>query len=292
VKTAVSSLALLVLFASVGCSQETITTTTAPTTTKTSSAPVSSPPTAPTTTTDAPSTTQPTDIGQIAPPNASPNGDAVVIFPGVAKPEAIVVDVHSDFQCPYCQVYDFFFGKTLQSLAAKGDIELRIHPRTLIGDEMIHNDSSLRAAIGVTCADTVGKFIEYHDTVFTNQPNEGVGFTDTDLRNNFAMQAGIDGDDLTTFQTCYDNRATQEWVQTAESKSRYTGVPNHAQFVNQISATPTFLANGFYIPMHEAANEDNSVDEARVLEVIQAAATGTVQYPLPEPEPEPEPTNS
>ncbi|MDR0836940.1 MAG: DsbA family protein [Propionibacteriaceae bacterium] len=280
VKTAISSLALLTLFATAGCTQETITTTTASTTPKTSSAPVTTATVAPTTAGTDPTVVAP---AQIAPPNATANGDAVVVFPDFVQAGAIVVDVHSDFQCPACQLYDFYFGNALKSLAAQGQIELRIHPRTIIGDALIRNDSSLRAAIGATCADTVGHFIDYHDTVFANQPKEGVGYSDADLRDNFALMAGISGDSLTRFQTCYDERATQDWVNSAELLSRNTSVPNHSQFATGITATPTFLANGFYIPLHTAVNADDSVTDAKVLQVIREAATGTVQYPLPDP---------
>jgi protein-disulfide isomerase len=248
IKTAISSLALLALLATVGCAADT------------------------------PAAPAPT-----APPNSTAQGDAVIVYPGLAKAGAVIVDVHSDFQCPWCKVYDHYFGAGLQSLARQGLIELRIHPRTLIGEYVIKNDSSLRAAIAATCADTVGAFIEYHDTVFANQPDEGVGYTDTDLRQTFATQAGISGDKLTAFQTCYDNRDTEAWVRNAETLSINTKVPNNSNMADGITGTPTFLANGFYLQIAASADADGNVDEAVLLQVIQQAALGTVQYPLPEP---------
>ncbi|HSN43886.1 MAG TPA: thioredoxin domain-containing protein, partial [Propionibacteriaceae bacterium] len=137
------------------------------------------------------------------------------------------VVVWTDFQCPYCKPLELDYGPIFEELAASGDIALDIRVKSQV-DQIILNDSSTRSAVAATCADTVGSFHDYFMTVFENQPDEGVGFTDAQLRGDFASKAGITGDDLTTFQSCFDTRSTLEWVtgvQTESQKQGITGTP-------------------------------------------------------------------
>ncbi|MCL2471775.1 MAG: DsbA family protein [Propionibacteriaceae bacterium] len=160
----------------------------------------------------------------------------VAVNPNV-KPGAIVVEIHSDYQCPWCERAEEIYGQALSQLSQSGDIDLRIHIRTLIGDQVIKNDSSERAGRAALCADKVGSFWAYHSTIFANQPAEGVGYTDDQLRTDFAAQAGITGQNLTDFQTCYDTGATSSEITAMEQEGVQGG----------INSTPTFLVNGIQI---------------------------------------------
>jgi len=157
--------------------------------------------------------------------------------PGTAKPGAIIVDIHDDYQCPWCGRAEQIYGDALGQLAESGDIDLRIHIRTMVGDQIIHNDSSERAGIAAVCASEVGDFWSYHQTVFANQPSEGTGYTDDQLRNTFAAQAGITGQNLTTFQNCYDTKATASQVTAMEQEADAAG----------INSTPSFYVNGIKV---------------------------------------------
>jgi len=161
-----------------------------------------------------------------------------------ANPDAIVVEIHDDYQCPWCARAEEIYGDALAALSQSGDIDLRVHIRTMVGDEIIHNDSSERAGIAATCADKVGYFWAYHSTVFANQPEEGVGYPDSQLRDDFAAQAGITGQALTNFQTCYDTKATSDFVTAMETEATGGG----------ISSTPTFLVNGLKVNFDLQAN--------------------------------------
>jgi protein-disulfide isomerase len=184
-----------------------------------------------------------TDVEQIAPPNATDDNAAILVFGSATKEGAIIVDIHSDYQCPGCKSYEDYFGDALFGLAQKGEIELRIHPRTMVGDRIIGNQWSVKASVGAACADVVGRFVEYNKTIFANQPVEGVGFTDEQLGVTFAAAAGITGDSLTQFQACYASNATVDWVKEAERISWETKVPG-TKHENGIMGTPTYLANG------------------------------------------------
>ncbi|MDR0783207.1 MAG: thioredoxin domain-containing protein, partial [Propionibacteriaceae bacterium] len=132
----------------------------------------------------------------------------------------------------------------------------------LVGDQIIGNDSSQRSARAATCAHTVGAFWAYHSTIFRNQPHEGVGYTDELLRNDFAAEAGITGDALTRFQTCYDTGATNEQVKAMESEGSAAGV----------NGTPYFFVNGWQTNFDLQTDTPISTDD--LLEGLRLVVAG------------------
>ena len=158
----------------------------------------------------------------------------VPVNPDKVKEGAIIVEVHTDYQCPWCERMEDIYGEALYALSESGDIDLRVHLRTLVGDQIIKNDSSQRAAVAALCAQEVGSFWSYHSAIFANQPQEGVGYTDAQLRDQFASQAGITGEALSRFQTCYDTKQTTAEVTAAEQEGSAAGV----------NGTPTIFVNG------------------------------------------------
>ncbi|MCL2315672.1 MAG: DsbA family protein, partial [Actinomycetia bacterium] len=193
---------------------------------------------------------------QLTPPDLTKDGTAIVSNAAQAKPDAITLDIHMDYQCPICKQYENFFGASLDQLIQSGDVLARYHIRSFL-DINLNNTSSRLAGIAATCADTVGKFQAYHNTVFAHQPSEGTGFTDDQLRNAFAGQAGIAGAALTTFQRCYDTRATLNVVENMENLNYAAG----------ITGTPTFLANGAKVDLTQTP-----ADPASILATLKAAA--------------------
>jgi protein-disulfide isomerase len=180
--------------------------------------------------------------GQITPPNATADKAGIVAYPGTvvatanptasstATPGVPVVELFYDYQCPVCKQLETLHGATLAELAKSGKIDLRYRPLIFL-DSMLSNDSSQRATIAATCADLSGHFAAYHDTIFANQPAEGVGYTRDQLRTTFAQTAGITGTDLTTFQACYDQQQTRDFVKAADA-------------LNVPQSTPRMTVNG------------------------------------------------
>ena len=194
------------------------------------------------------------------PPNGSTAREWVQVPSANIKPDAIIVDERLDYQCPGCKQAADLWGDTFHQLAVQGDIVLRFRIRTFL-DPGLHNDSSTRAAVAATCADVVGRFIDYHETIFANQPaSEGVGYTDQQLRVDFAAQAGINGSDLTTFQHCYDTRQTLAYVQAMEQ-------------ANDSGGTPALFANSKTLPTKDLYTNANPSDTAAVLAYLRTVAT-------------------
>ena len=118
-------------------------------------------------------------------------------------------------------VLDFYEGK----------VKAVYHPLSFL-DRSLNNDSSLRSANASACAADEGKYLTYHDIVYTNQPaREGAGYTDQQLLQ-FGADAGITSKD---FQTCVTGLKYQKWVKN--------GVQREAEN-RPVTATPTLYING------------------------------------------------
>jgi protein-disulfide isomerase len=182
--------------------------------------------------------------GQITPPNALAQDAGIRPYPGTAKDGVPVVELFFDYQCPICNQFETIYGAALEKLASSGQIDLHYRPMIFL-DGNLQNDASLRAAVGAACADVAGKYREYHDQIFANQPQqEGAGYPDSVLRDAIPAKLGITGGQLTTFQKCYDDKQTQTWVQAQDEAGAKAGV----------TGTPTFKVNGKDVSLKEFAN--------------------------------------
>lgn len=193
--------------------------------------------------------------GSITPPNATSDAKAILQNPGKAKSGAPVVELFFDYQCPVCKQFETALGGALTSLAASGDIELHYRNMTFL-DQNLNNDASLRSGIGAACADVVGKYSDYHNEIYANQPTtEGQGYTDTVLRETIPATVGITGDALTTFQSCYDKQATKAFVNGTNEKGQQDMLA-----VNKQVATPTIHVNGKDLPLSELSKLQSTGD--------------------------------
>ena len=151
------------------------------------------------------------------------------------KSTALRVDIHFDYQCPYCKMTEDAYAKMLESLANSGDIDLNLHNRIFL-DGNFPGLNSQRAAMAAACVDYADdtKFYAYNNIIFANQPaTEGGGYTDQQLTSDFPASVGLTGDALAKFNTCYSGRQTQEWVTNVEK--------NNVGIVTNNAAPPTYL---------------------------------------------------
>lgn len=171
------------------------------------------------------------------PPNAT-EGSGIRIVSQGTQPSGSVPNlvIYEDYQCPACKVREQQFGDVITQLVDEGRITLEIRTAYFL-DSVNRNGnakSSSRAAMAAAAADAVGKYREFHKVVFDNQPEEGIGYTEEQLRVTFPQQAGITGDDLTTYQQHYDNKTYKGFAEKSYQ----------AMSDNGIDATPTFTVNG------------------------------------------------
>ena len=203
---------------------------------------------------------------QITPPDATTDGLAITLNPA-ASSAPLTLDIHADYQCPVCKQAETTLAQGLLQLANSNQVLVRYHIRSFL-DSNLGNTSSTQAAIAATCADTVGAFQGYNAVVFANQPaTEGTGYTDDQLRNTFATQAGITGDNLTKFQQCYDDKATSSFVANMEKGNNTTPIAGVDQYSNGVRSTPAFLINGKYLDWTKIP-----ADSASMLTYLQQVA--------------------
>lgn len=185
------------------------------------------------------------------PPHANGDRSGILANPGKARSGAPLLVLYEDFQCPGCKQYHTAFADKVNAAAEAGKIQLELRTMSFL-DGNLGNDASKRAAVAAACADNAGVYVAYHDAVFDNQPKqEGVGYTDTLLRDTLPVQVGLSGEKLVGFQRCYDQRATLMFVSGVDAAAGRAGV----------NGTPTYMLNGKDITQQLNPADPSSIDK-------------------------------
>lgn len=196
--------------------------------------------------------------GPVVAPSGATGKDALAIQAG--KPEAkSSLTVWEDFRCPSCKFFEDNYRDVIHDLEAKGLLKVDYHLVTLI-DRRMGGSGSLKAANAAACAQDAGKFTEYHDLLFQNQPQE---IDDAFGKNAKLLElAGkVDGLDTPEFRSCVEDGTHNSWV--AKSDTAFT--------TGGFRGTPTVLLNGKDILSDQA----NQVTPQKLKEQVEAAAKGS-----------------
>ena len=113
-------------------------------------------------------------------------------------------------------------------------------------DRKLGNDGSVLAANGAFCAAEDGKFQEFHDAAYLNQPTEGSGWTVAGLKK-LAEGAGLSGAALDTWQTC---------VEVGKYTNYVNAVDKNAFGTEGITGTPSYKINGELVDIKTIATPD------------------------------------
>jgi protein-disulfide isomerase len=183
------------------------------------------------------------------PANANSAGNAIVTGSG-----PVVVEDYIDFICPHCKTFHDETSAAVQQLIAENKITFVQHPVAYL-DRFSSNKYSTRASAASACASDGGKFQEYVDVLFANQPAEGgPGPTDAQL---IELGKGIGlGDD---FAACVKDKRYVAWTGKVSDDATEAG----------ITGTPTVFVNGKKIQGGSAA----------ILAAVAAASGGPVPTP-------------
>ncbi len=163
----------------------------------------------------------------------------------VGSVDTPVLDVYEDFQCPACAVLAEAVAPTIKEMADAGQVKVNYHPMNFL-DRNLGNDASTRAASAFGCAVDAGVALDYHTLVFANQPSEGAGYTQEDLKK-WGAEAGITGPALDTFNTCVDGVNYAEWP----------SLVNEAANLRGVTGTPTLFLNGEEVDRNQLASPDD-----------------------------------
>ncbi|MFI9353286.1 DsbA family protein [Streptomyces lydicus] len=140
--------------------------------------------------------------------------------------------VWEDFRCPACQQFETGFRPVIHELEDSGKLKSEYHLVTII-DGNAGGKGSLTAANAALCAQDAGRFRDFHDVLYANQPPETQDkFADTQYV--LQLAGKVKGLVTPTFTKCVKDGTYHAFVRKsgdAFAKSGYRG-------------TPTVLLNG------------------------------------------------
>ncbi|MFI2668381.1 DsbA family protein [Streptomyces albidoflavus] len=169
--------------------------------------------------------------GPVVAPKGAAGEDGLAIPVGDASAKSTLV-IWEDFRCPACANFENAYRSTIHELTEKGLLKVEYHLATLIDGNM-RGEGSHRAANAAVCAQDAGKFPEYHDVLFANQPLETEDdFASTDRL--LELAGKVDGLVTPEFRSCVEDGAHDAWV--AESHKAFQK--------GNFPGTPTVLLNG------------------------------------------------
>jgi protein-disulfide isomerase/uncharacterized membrane protein YphA (DoxX/SURF4 family) len=176
----------------------------------------------------------------------------------VGKAAKVTVDFFEDFQCPTCNTLEQSVGSDVAAQIAAGRIQAKYHMMSFLDSASNGNRYSSRAANAALCASdvSVADFQKFHAILYgkdskgqNNQPAENSnGRTDAQLLD-YGKQAGIKGDDLTTFQSCVTGQLHKALVSAITDNASRRGV----------NATPTVFVNGKQLKTANKASLDTAI---------------------------------
>jgi protein-disulfide isomerase len=161
------------------------------------------------------------------------SADAMAIPIGEAS-APVKLTVYEDFRCSACDAYEKSYQSAYKALVKADKVELLIHPVDLI-DNVDGGSGSIEAGNAAACAQNAGKFEDYHDILYADQPAEtDDAFASTATLISYAKQ--VSGLDTASFESCVKSGKYDSWV-----KQNYRDLE---QIDGNSTATPTLLANG------------------------------------------------
>ncbi|WP_369222154.1 DsbA family protein [Streptomyces sp. R39] len=190
--------------------------------------------------------------GPVVAPSGAQGKDSLAIPVGKDGAKATLT-VWEDFRCPACQAFETAYRPTLHELADTGRLRVEYHLATLI-DGNLGGSGSRNAANAAACAQDAGKFRDFHDVLYENQPKE----TDDAFANNdklIELAGQVQGLNTPAFQKCVKDGTHNSWV----AKS------NQAFQAAKFNGTPTVLLDGKNI------YQDQTMTPAKLKQLVEDA---------------------
>lgn len=160
------------------------------------------------------------DAGTLTTPSvAVDEGTAFAVGSG-----PVVVDIYEDFLCPVCNEFERRTGPAIKQLVDEKKVTVRYHPVSILDQASNGTRYSTRAAGAAAAAAVGGRFTEFHDVLFANQPAEGTDGLDDARLIELGRSVGL-GD---AFAAAVTDRTYDAWVAKATdtfAARGYTGTP-------------------------------------------------------------------
>ncbi|BFV59868.1 thioredoxin domain-containing protein [Kitasatospora sp. CMC57] len=186
-------------------------------------------------------------------------GEKNLVIPDGPANAPSVLTVYEDPRCPACGIFEREFATTVNQLQNQGKIYGNYHIVSFI-DRSLGGKGSKYGANALACAQDAGKFREYHDVLYKNQPEE----TADTYGNRSALidlSKQVPGLDSPTFEGCVNDGKYAGWVSAVQQdfdKSSY-------------KSTPTVLLNG--TPIYPK-NGEEQISPENLVKWVDAANAG------------------
>jgi protein-disulfide isomerase len=186
-------------------------------------------------------------------------GQGHVVVPVGKQSAKATLTVYEDPRCPACGEFEKEFHSTINQLESAGKVKIEYHVVSFI-DRHDDGTGSKNAANALGCAQTAGKFHDYHDVLYANQPEETVDpWADQGKLTTLAKK--VPGLPSSAFDDCVQKGTYSGWVSAVEEgfdKSGYSSTPT--VLLNGTSAFPTY--NGQQISPANLTKWINAADTA------------------------------
>ncbi|MGV9427727.1 DsbA family protein [Streptomyces sp. NPDC003656] len=195
------------------------------------------------------------DAGPVVAPSGAQGKDSLAIPVGKDGAQSTLT-VWEDFRCPACQAFETRYRPVLHELTDAGKLRVDYHLVRLI-DGNLGGSGSLRAANAAACAQDAGKFRDYHDVLYANQPEESDDAFASDDK--LIQLAGkVKGLDTPAFRSCVKDGTHNSWVNRS-----------HKAFeAGKFGGTPTVLFDGKNI------YQDQSMTPEKLKQMVEANDRG------------------
>jgi len=142
----------------------------------------------------------------------------------------VTISLYEDFICPHCRDFEAQTGSTIDGLVGAGKVKV-VYNTVAFLDPASTTQYSTRSAAAAACAADGGKFKEYHDALFAQQPAEGSAGLSNDQLISIGTGLGLPND---SFSQCVNSGKFKPWVNSVTDEASSNGV----------SGTPTVMVNG------------------------------------------------
>jgi protein-disulfide isomerase len=165
-----------------------------------------------------------TNTSAAVPASVSADRGYGIVFNGDAK-NVPIVDIYEDFQCPICMQFEKLQGDYIESLITEKKATVVYHTLSFLGPD------SVRAANAAACSADQGEFLNYHRSLYANQPAENSGAWTNAALAAVGQAAGIKGK---KFVDCVAGGQYADWVNNVAAAGAKANV----------NSTPTVFING------------------------------------------------
>lgn len=145
------------------------------------------------------------------------------------------IEIYEDFQCPACARFESISGEYVEDLIKTKKAKVAFHMLSFLGGE------SQLAANAAACSADQGKFLEFHKTLYANQPAENSGAWTTQYLTTLSLALGISSPN---YDKCVKNQDYLGWVKNVAEEGAKRNV----------NSTPTVFINGKEIDRNKAYN--------------------------------------